>query len=497
MKTRNYIPLGRLISYVMIENGLVDHLIHHNLMEDVTVDTRRPLNARNLKSMGIIEKVKAKPTLDTSWEALKDQRKIPNSLYLFSKIDPPKVVAHYLQDLANQGMDISEFSVDWLPEHPPNFMKRMREPSEKSKKENKAKLGETSGSRPPVPLANSPSKSMSHSHSVKLKFIASSLPQNTPIYTPSETPPSTTRTSNPPSLKFNLATTTLPVSEAEMLNETTSSSSSSPSCPPYYILSSDKEPSDPKSPTLAQLQARALASQQPSQPEPEPKVTFPPPEQQNPPPSDQAQTPTPEQQTNPPPEQPVPSPSEHQPNIQPEQTTPPPSDIPPPPTSDAIITPTHDPADTNPTPPSSPASNSEPETSFPTLEEAITLFAESSVEKIKDAGIRLQARLAREDEEKARKEAEEKARLEEEQRIREAEEKANAEAVVAEEVARIAAEEVAKASADALTRGEQSNSGFSPLVLKTLEELQKEQQVVRARLDHQDSVNTNIQNLLT
>ncbi|XP_050889619.1 uncharacterized protein LOC127094896 [Lathyrus oleraceus] len=126
---------------------------------------------------------------------------------------------------------------------------------------------------------------------------------------------------------------------------------------------------------------------------------------------------------------------------------------------------------------------------------------------IRDAGIRLQARLAREAEEKARKEAGEKGRLEEEQRIREAEEKVVAAAATAkaeakakadaEEAARIAAEEVAKARADALTQGEQSNSGFSLLFLKTLEELQKEQQVVRARLDHQDSVNTNIQNLLT
>ncbi|KAI5443690.1 hypothetical protein KIW84_012372 [Lathyrus oleraceus] len=226
MKTMNYIPLGRLISDVLIESGLVDHLIQLRLMEDVTIDTGRPLNARNLKSMGIIDQVRAKPTLDTSWEALRDQREIPNRLFLFSKIDPPEVVAYYIQDLSNQGVDISDFTVDWLPEHPPNFMKRMREPSEKSKKAKKAKLGESSGSRPPVPLVGSPGKSVSLPHSVKIKPIASSLPQTTPIYTSTETPPSTTRSSNPPSLKFNLATTTLPVSEAEMLNETTSPSSS-------------------------------------------------------------------------------------------------------------------------------------------------------------------------------------------------------------------------------------------------------------------------------
>ncbi|XP_050918420.1 extensin-like [Lathyrus oleraceus] len=226
-------------------------------------------------------------------------------------------------------------------------MKRQREPSSKSKKAKKAKLGETSGSRPPVPLADSPSKFIPLSRSVKHKSIASSLPQTTSVYTSSETPPSTTRTSNTPSLKFNLATTTLPVSEAEMLNETTLPSSSSPSSPPYYILSSDNEPSDPQSPTLAQLQARALASQQPSQTEHEPEVTSPPHEQQNPPPSDQPQTPPFAQQPNPHPEQPIPSPSELQPNPQPEQTTPSPSDIPPPQSSATVITPIQNPDDTN------------------------------------------------------------------------------------------------------------------------------------------------------
>lgn len=128
MKSRNYIPLERLIFDVLIESKLVDHLIFYNLMEDLMVDIRKPLNARNMKSMGFIERVLVKPTLDTSWEALKDKRKIPNCLYLFSKVDPPEVIDHYFQDLASQGMDILEFSVAWLPEQPPNFMKIKREP---------------------------------------------------------------------------------------------------------------------------------------------------------------------------------------------------------------------------------------------------------------------------------------------------------------------------------------------------------------------------------
>lgn len=127
---------------------------------------------------------------------------------------------------------------------------------------------------------------------------------------------------------------------------------------------------------------------------------------------------------------------------------------------------------------------------------------------IREAGERLQERLAREAEEKDRREAEEKARLEEEERAREAAEKVATEAAAAaeveakakvddEEATRIAAEEVDKARDAALTQGEKSHSDFAPLVLKTLEELQKQQQIVRVSLDQQDSVNSNTQNLLT
>ncbi|XP_050896678.1 uncharacterized protein LOC127103466 [Lathyrus oleraceus] len=113
---------------------------------------------------------------------------------------------------------------------------------------------------------------------------------------------------------------------------------------------------------------------------------------------------------------------------------------------------------------------------------------------IREVGERLHARLAREAEEKSRREAEEKARQKEEQRVREAAEKAVVEAAAAtvevaaavaeaevkadaEEAAHIAAKEVAKPRKIVLTQGEKSHSDFAPLVLKTLEELQKEQQI--------------------
>ncbi|XP_050919757.1 uncharacterized protein LOC127137328 [Lathyrus oleraceus] len=323
-------------------------------MEDMMIDTGIALNTRNLKSMGILNQVRVKPTLDTSWEALKDQRKIPNELYLFSKIDPPEVVMYYLDDLRKQGVEFSDFNLDWLPECPPDFMKRPRRPSEKAKQEKKEKLGESSGSRPLVPLTGSSGKFVSLPPFVQVNPIASSIHQPKPIYINSETPPSTTRPSNQPSQKFNLSTTTLPISEKEKLNKTTSpSSSSSPESPPYYTLSSDTEPSDPHSPTLAQLQTRALASQQPTHSISEPEVTSSPTEDPNTTTSD------------PPPSEPIHA-----------ETQPLNSDIPPPNTFAEPQTPT-----LNLSPPNSPPQASKPENTLPTLEEAIMVFVEASVDK--------------------------------------------------------------------------------------------------------------------
>ncbi|XP_050877862.1 extensin-like [Lathyrus oleraceus] len=267
---------------------------------------------------------------------------------------------YYLDDLHKQGVEFSDFSLDWLPEFPPDFTKRTREPSEKAKQPKREKLGESSGSRPLVPLVGSHGKSVPLPPSVTVKPIASSFPQPSPIYTNSETPLSTSRPSNQPSQKFNLTTTSLPISEAEMLNETTSpSSSSSLESPPYYTLSSDTEPSDPHSPTLAQLQHRALASQQPTQSIPEPEITSLPIENPN--------TTTSEH----PPSKPIHSESLPQ-NFEIPQTT----------TSADLQTPT-----LNLSPPTSPPQASELENTLLTLEEAIKVFLEASVDKVKSRTI--------------------------------------------------------------------------------------------------------------
>ncbi|XP_050896821.1 uncharacterized protein LOC127103615 [Lathyrus oleraceus] len=135
---------------------------------------------------------------------------------------------------------------------------------------------------------------------------------------------------------------------------------------------------------------------------------------------------------------------------------------------------------------------SKPELILPTFDEALAKFLESSTSRGVEE--KLEARLAKETAEKAEREATEKA-------AKEATERATAEAVAKEKSEQEAVKVSQKAASNkatevSLTQGELSTADLAHLVIKTLEELQKEQQLVRAILDKQDQVNTSIQSLL-
>lgn len=118
---------------------------------------------------------------------------------------------------------------------------------------------------------------------------------------------------------------------------------------------------------------------------------------------------------------------------------------------------------------------------------------------------KLEVWLTQEVVEKAEREAAEKATAE--AAAREAAEKvtveaatrakAEVEAVMVVEASQKTVEVVEKTNEVALTQGESSTTDIAHLIIKIMEELQKEHQLVRVKLDKQDQVNSGIQSLLT
>src|ERR1044072_3654833 len=109
--------------------------------------------------MGILKTITVDPTPEAQQEIL-GRRQVVDNFPLFSKLDDPEVVAHYILMMEEEGIDMSGFNYDDLPDAPdlvePKRRKKKRgskeeeEPKKKhSKKKKKEKtIGLSSYSKP-------------------------------------------------------------------------------------------------------------------------------------------------------------------------------------------------------------------------------------------------------------------------------------------------------------------------------------------------------------
>ncbi|XP_057443578.1 uncharacterized protein LOC130735682 [Lotus japonicus] len=120
----SYIPYGRLLSDIFIQNKLVKTLSDLGLHEDLTMSIGDALNGTKLKRMQIIEKVQVEPTEDTSEEVR--QKNYPIEDYpLWSKKDNPASILEYVRMLRSNGDQITlEEFVRTLPDSPPKMPTR-------------------------------------------------------------------------------------------------------------------------------------------------------------------------------------------------------------------------------------------------------------------------------------------------------------------------------------------------------------------------------------
>ncbi|XP_057455771.1 uncharacterized protein LOC130746982 [Lotus japonicus] len=119
-----YIPYGRLLSDIFVQNKLVKTLSDLGLHEDLAMTIGDALNGIKLKKMQIIEKIQVAPKEDTSDEVR--QRDYPiDDFPIWSKKDNPACILEYVRMLRRQGdpITLTEF-VNTLPESPPKLATR-------------------------------------------------------------------------------------------------------------------------------------------------------------------------------------------------------------------------------------------------------------------------------------------------------------------------------------------------------------------------------------
>src|ERR1044072_8539168 len=117
-KVVSYIPFGRLISDILVENGLVKFLEEEaEYTQDLTASVGDVLDARNLKKMGIVQSIIVDP-IPANQEEILGRSKDIHDFPLFTKLDPPEVIAEYIFMMQEAGFDMSNFDYDHLPDAP-------------------------------------------------------------------------------------------------------------------------------------------------------------------------------------------------------------------------------------------------------------------------------------------------------------------------------------------------------------------------------------------
>ena len=137
---RDWIPLRILISDILMENRLIEHLTEAWVISTLKASAGKPLNAKNLKKMKIIESFKKEPTI--SYHEVITSRRIPlKDFPLSSETDAsPEIIVRYLE-ACKEGGTIPEINIQDLHKQSPEVVLK------KSRKRKTA--GEGSSQRTP------------------------------------------------------------------------------------------------------------------------------------------------------------------------------------------------------------------------------------------------------------------------------------------------------------------------------------------------------------
>ncbi|CAI8593750.1 unnamed protein product [Vicia faba] len=102
---RDWIPFGRLISDILTENRLIEHLTEAQEISSLEPSVGKQLNAKNLKKMKLIENIRKEPSVTPHAEIT--SRRVPlDNFPMFSEIDSKLVIVlRYLDACKADGTD--------------------------------------------------------------------------------------------------------------------------------------------------------------------------------------------------------------------------------------------------------------------------------------------------------------------------------------------------------------------------------------------------------
>lgn len=117
LKPRKWIPLGRLIFYIMFESKLIQTLMEVSLSKELEFDIGKDFNGRNLKNISLL-KIVIIPSKLLDKKTLGSRRILVDDYPIFTKEDPIELLESYIANFFTTGVTTFAYYYEELPYHP-------------------------------------------------------------------------------------------------------------------------------------------------------------------------------------------------------------------------------------------------------------------------------------------------------------------------------------------------------------------------------------------
>lgn len=129
-KSRTWIGMGRLLSDILTETGLVDHLAEAGQAEILKSTVGKSLDGRSLFRLKLIDEVKAEPQ-DISQESVKKRRIRLEDFPLWTKEEPVECLIAFIAACKKDGIPLPPDLLEQAARSAPDFDMRRRRKSKK------------------------------------------------------------------------------------------------------------------------------------------------------------------------------------------------------------------------------------------------------------------------------------------------------------------------------------------------------------------------------
>lgn len=172
LKVRDWIPMGRLISNILTENGLVAHLTEAGQTEELKAIVGKSLDGKSLQRMKLVEKLQYEPVQMNS-ETVRNRRVPVEDFPLFTTEEPVEALMAFIESCMADGIPLPANMLEQASQPAPDFIEK--------KKRKKRKVSEEGS--PKKKSKHIKKKGISFSDTSVLKTVITPTSQPTPYET--------------------------------------------------------------------------------------------------------------------------------------------------------------------------------------------------------------------------------------------------------------------------------------------------------------------------